>query len=77
MKAAIKRQPLNAVVEAFLYDFRFFHGDLRITLIAWHQTTMHDEPGRVFEDQNLSSELNGLARFTAFVQLRMRLEFFR
>jgi hypothetical protein len=27
--------------------------------------------------ENLSSELNGLARFAAFVQLRMRLEFFR
>ena len=74
MKAAIKRQPLNAVVEAFLDDLRFFHGDLRITLIAWHQTTMHDESGGIFIHQDLSSELNRLARFAAFVQLRMWLE---
>lgn len=35
---------------------------------------MNDEPGRIFEHQNLSSELIGFTRLTAFVKLCVRLE---
>jgi hypothetical protein len=74
MESAIKGETFNSVGEALLNGLCCCHRNLRITLIAFHQIAMNDEPGRIFEHQNLSSELNGFTRLAAFVELRVRLK---
>jgi hypothetical protein len=74
MKTTIERQTFDAIVKAFLDQLCLGNRDAGITVTAIHQFAMHDKNRRVFEHQHLASELNGLTRFAAPIQLCVRFE---
>lgn len=74
VKAPIERGFFDGSLQALLDQTRLRHDDLAVLLLAREQIRVRDESRPILVDQDQPPKLHGLARFAAFVELRVRLK---